>query len=88
MMTTSIYFIVWILCECLFYIHFIYTKNRLQKINKPKRPLTNQERIKIYYECLHTIQDIQSWAEGWFYYPHDRSHPPFKEIKRDNLALW
>ncbi|KAG1451125.1 hypothetical protein G6F46_010283 [Rhizopus delemar] len=57
-------------------------------ISQPKRPLTNQERIKIYYECLHTIQDIQSWAEGWFYYPHDRSHPPFKEIKRDNLALW
>lgn len=81
------YFMLWILFECLFYIQFRYSKNKLQRINKPATLLTKQERMTLFHDCLSSVKNIKTWAEGWFY-RKDYTHPSFQEIKRDNIALW
>lgn len=81
--------VLWcIILEISFYFYFVYTRNRLQTISKPKVPLNQLERTNIFWNCLQTIDNISTWSEGWFYYKKDYSHPKFKEIQRDNLAVW
>ncbi|KAG1471508.1 hypothetical protein G6F56_002081 [Rhizopus delemar] len=77
----------WIVFEGLFYLYFLYTRNILQKKQKPKRPLNKQDRKLVFYHCLDTIPDLRVWCQGWFYYKNF-SHPTAQEIKRDNLASW
>jgi hypothetical protein len=56
---------------------------------KPKKPLQTQlERTRLFWNCVQTINDVQVWSEGWFYYQKDYSHPQFKDIQRENMALW
>jgi hypothetical protein len=80
--------IVWSLIELVFYFYFINTRNRLQQTTKPKKPLNQQEREALFWNCVKSIHTIHTWAEGWFYYKKDYSHPQFKDIQRENLALW
>lgn len=79
---------LWCIFEVLFYFYFVYSRNRLQAQTKPKIPLSQLERSNLFWNCLQTIDDISSWSEGWFYYKKDYSHPKFKDIQRDNLAVW
>ncbi|KAI8881873.1 alpha/beta-hydrolase [Backusella circina FSU 941] len=87
MIPSSIVFL-WIMVESLFYINFVYNRNRLQAHIKPNIPLTKQKRTELFWNCVHTVKDIKSWSEGWFYYANDYSHPHISDIKRDNFALW
>lgn len=80
--------VAWSLIELAFYFYFIHTKNRLQQTTKPKKPLNQRERKDLYWNCLKSIDTINIWSEGWFYYKNDHSHPQFKDIQRENLALW
>jgi hypothetical protein len=80
--------IVWSLVELAFYYYFINTRDRLQQTTKPKKPLNQREREALYWNCVKSIGTINTWAEGWFYYKKDHSHPQFKDIQRENLALW
>ncbi|KAL0138174.1 hypothetical protein V8B55DRAFT_1535708 [Mucor lusitanicus] len=67
--------ITWACLEAGFFVYF-------------SNPLNLSERTSLFWNCVQTIVDLPSWAEGWFYYRKDHSHPAFKEIKRENLALW
>ncbi|KAI9472183.1 MAG: hypothetical protein EXX96DRAFT_583162 [Benjaminiella poitrasii] len=80
--------LVWIVFEIMFYLYFLRTKKRLQQTTKPKKSLNKSERTNLFWNCVHTIPDLTSWSEGWFYYKKDYSHPSFKDIHRENLALW
>jgi hypothetical protein len=80
--------LLWIMIETLFYINFVYSRNRLQAHIKPNIPLTKQQRTALFWNCVHTIKDIKTWSEGWFYYADDYTHPSITDIKRDNFALW
>jgi hypothetical protein len=37
---------------------------------------------------MDTIEEVESWSVGWFYYAHDMSHPTPDQIYRENVALW
>lgn len=80
--------LVYALVEILFYINFNIQKRKLQAMTQPAHPLTLAQRKSLFWNCVHTIKDVSSWSEGWFYYKKDHSHPSFKDIKRDNMALW
>lgn len=80
--------IFWSALELAFYFYFVYTRQRLQATSKPAKSLTQRERSSLFWNCVQTINDIESWSEGWFYYKKDHSHPQFKEIQRENMALW
>lgn len=80
--------IMWACLEMGFFVYFTNVRDRLQQTTKPKKPLNLSERTSLFWNCVQTIVDLPSWAEGWFYYKKDHSHPTFSEIKRENLALW
>lgn len=80
--------IMWACLEIGFFVYFSSVRQRLQQTTQPNKPLTLSERTSLFWNCVQTIVDLPSWAEGWFYYKRDHSHPAFKEIKRENLALW
>lgn len=80
--------IFWSIIEFLFYFYFLYTRKRLQQTTKPAKPLNQIERASLFWNCVQTINNIEEWSEGWFYYKEDYTHPKFKEIQRENLALW
>jgi hypothetical protein len=79
---------LWLFIELLFYVHFLYTKNRLQQTTKPKKALNQLERASLFWNCVQTINDVSTWSEGWFYYKKDHSHPKFQDIRRENMAIW
>lgn len=80
--------IFWSVVEFAFYFYFVYTRQRLQATSKSAKSLTQRERSSLFWNCVQTINDIEIWSEGWFYYKQDHSHPQFKEIQRENMALW
>ncbi|KAI8878691.1 alpha/beta-hydrolase [Backusella circina FSU 941] len=86
----SLYWIfrIWIVSEILFYLYFLYKRSTFQLKVKPQTPLNKQQRTELFWNCVYTIKDLQSWCEGWFYYKSDHSHPSINEIKENNLALW
>ncbi|KAI8339885.1 hypothetical protein BC941DRAFT_236369 [Chlamydoabsidia padenii] len=79
---------LWIVVECLFYMHYIATHKRLQAINKPILLGTKEQREQIYMKCFDTVDNVEKWSVGWFYHRRDKSHPSFNEIYRRNIALW
>ncbi|ORZ08682.1 hypothetical protein BCR42DRAFT_424690 [Absidia repens] len=79
---------LWIGVECLFYLYFVVTHNRLQPLRKSTQPLTKQRRTETYYQCFDAIDDMETWCVGWFYIQHDMSHPLFEQIHRGNIAMW
>ncbi|KAI8647761.1 Alpha/Beta hydrolase protein [Parasitella parasitica] len=80
--------VIWACLEIAFFVYFVNALQKLQQTTKPKKPLDQSERTSLFWNCVHTIPDLSTWAEGWFYYKNDCSHPKFSEIKRENLALW
>lgn len=81
-------FIIWSIIEFLFYIYYLHARKRLQQTNKPHKPLNQMERARLFWNCVQTIDDVATWSEGWFYQKKDHTHPDFKDIQRENLALW
>lgn len=80
--------IMWTIIEFLFYIYFLYARKRLQQTNKPHKPLNQIERESLFWNCVQTIDNVATWSEGWFYYKKGYTHPKFKDIQRENMALW
>lgn len=78
----------WGIIELAFYIYFLHSRQRLQQTSKPAKSLTQIERSSLFWNCVQTINNIETWSEGWFYYKKDHTHPQFKEIQRENMALW
>ncbi|KAF7729575.1 hypothetical protein EC973_004250 [Apophysomyces ossiformis] len=84
----SILIHVWLALEVAFWIYFLMARQRLQKERYPSKTLSSKERIDIFWNCLHTITDIKTWAVGWYYDAETKEHPTFDEIRRENVALW
>ncbi|CEP10089.1 hypothetical protein [Parasitella parasitica] len=80
--------VIWACLELAFFVYFVNVRQKLQETTRPKKPLDQSGRTSLFWNCVHTIPDLPLWAEGWFYYKKDHSHPKFSEIKRENLALW
>src|SRR5438270_4246109 len=53
----------WLGFELLFYFYFLLTKSRLQKLLDPVI-LREDQRIKIFHNCLEEIEDFKPWLEG------------------------
>ena len=83
--------LVWFLLELTFWLYIRKTWIRLQQRLKPHALPTYEQRWKLYWNCLHTIdtENFDDWIAGWFYISNNpkREHPKVNEIHKENVAL-
>ncbi|KAI9476615.1 Alpha/Beta hydrolase protein [Zychaea mexicana] len=84
---------IWLFLEAIFWIYLRQTWIRLQRHLKPDTLPSDEERYRLYWNCVHTVtDDFEGWLTGWFLYTTGNDgqpeHPNFEEIQRENVALW
>lgn len=80
---------IWLVTEILFGMYFLQRRKHLQASATPPK-LTRNERQALFETCVQTVNDIESYLSGWFYYYYNdkRIKPPLADIYRGNLAQW
>ncbi|KAG2181914.1 hypothetical protein INT43_006839, partial [Umbelopsis isabellina] len=78
----------WLAAEVIFFINFWYNRRKLQRASDPIT-ISKSERLALFWNCVHTIEDVKEWFCGWFYFDDgNNTRPTFEQIKLGNVETW
>jgi hypothetical protein len=78
----------WLAGEVIFFFNFWNNRRILQR---PSAPITTSKakRTALFWNCVHTINDIEEWFCGWFYIDDgNNTRASFDQIRRGNVETW
>ncbi|CAM0139200.1 unnamed protein product [Umbelopsis sp. WA50703] len=74
--------------EVIFFINFWNSRRILQRASDPIH-ISKSERAALFWNCVHTIDDVKEWFCGWFYIEDgNNTRPTFEQIKLGNVQTW
>jgi hypothetical protein len=78
----------WLAAEVIFFINFWNSRRILQRASDPIH-ISKSERAALFWNCVHTIDDVKEWFCGWFYIEDgNNTRPTFEQIKLGNVQTW
>lgn len=78
----------WLAAEVIFFSNFWNSRRILQQ-TCPAIRTSKAERTALFWNCVHTIQNVEEWICGWFYIDDgNNTRPPFEQIRQGNVETW
>ncbi|KAG2188279.1 hypothetical protein INT44_001032, partial [Umbelopsis vinacea] len=78
----------WLAAEVIFFFNFWNNRRILQRTSPPITT-SKAERTQLYWNCVHTIQDVEEWFCGWFYIDDgNNTRATFDQIRKGNVETW
>jgi hypothetical protein len=78
----------WLAAEVIFFFNFWNSRRILQRACPPVRT-SRAERTALFWNCVHTIQNVEEWFCGWFYIEDgNNTRPSFEQIRQGNVETW
>jgi hypothetical protein len=86
LMTSLIHY--WLATEVIFFFNFWNNRRILQRTSPPITT-SKAERTTLFWNCVHTIQDVEEWFCGWFYIDDgNNTRATFDQIRKGNVETW